>query len=156
MEQTPAGQQPLESIDSILDSFFASSCIGKQIPTCVRYLRVAAQLRAYLETEGHRILCPDDAALLDLERSLDPDLAFARLFGAEVLAYTLRGFLEPEWLLPDLQDRRTQVSLTPRLIQWLCNNHLLDPRRDRAAIHGTRAAAAWARRGPARGRRDGA
>ena len=151
MEQIPAGQHPLESIDSILDSFFASSCIGKQIPTGVRYLRVGAHLRDYLETEGERILCPDDAELLDLERSLEPDSAFARLFGAEVLAYTLSGFLEPQWLLPDLQDRRTQVSLTPRLIQWLCNCHLLDPRRDRAAIRSTRAAAAWARRGPAHG-----
>ncbi|MCC9195748.1 hypothetical protein QNO08_14150 [Arthrobacter sp. zg-Y820] len=151
MEQKPAGQQPLESIDSILDSFFASSCIGKQIPTGVRYLRVGAHLRDYLEMEGERILCAEDAELLDLERSLDPDSAFARLFGAEVLAYLLSGFLEPEWLLPDLQDRRTQISLTPRLIQWLCNCRLLDPRRDRAAIHSTRAAAAWARRGPARG-----
>ena len=154
MEQTPAGRQPRESIDSIIDSFFASSCIGKQIPTGVRYLRVAAHLRSYLEAEGPRVLNPEDAALLDLERLLEPESAFVRLFDAEVLAYTLRGFLEPEWLLPDLQDRRTQVSLTPRLIQWLCNNHLLDPRRDRAAIQGTRAAAAWARRGPAHGRRD--
>ena len=151
MEQKPADQQPLESIDSVLDSFFASSCIGKQIPTGVRYLRVGMHLRKYLETDGERILCPKDAVLLDLERSLEPDSAFARLFGAEVLAYALSGFLEPEWLLPDLQDRRTQVSLTPRLIQWLCNCHLLDPRRDRAAIHSTRAAAAWARRGPAHG-----
>ena len=154
MEQTPSGQQPQESIDSIIDSFFASSCIGKQIPTGIRYLRVATHLRSYLETEGERILGGEDLALLDLERSLEPESAFARLFDAEVLAYTLCGFLEPEWLLPDLQDRRTQVSLTPRLIQWLCNNHLLDPRRNRAAIHGTRAAAAWARRGPAQGRRD--
>jgi hypothetical protein len=152
MEHLPAGRQPLESIDSILDSFFASTCIGKKIPTGVRYLRVGAHLRDYLETEGERILCPEDAELLDLERSFEPDSAFARLFGADVLAYTLSGFLEPEWLLPELQDRRTQVSLTPRLIQWLCNSHLLDPRRDRAAIHSTRAAAAWARRGPANGR----
>lgn len=157
MEQTPSGQTPLEpreSIESIVDSFFASSCIGKQIPTCVRYLRVAAQLRAYLEAEGEGILGPDDRTLLDLERSLNPDSAFARLFGAEVLAYTLSGFLEPEWLLPDLQGRRTQVSLAPRLVQWLCNCHLLDPRRHRSVIHSTRAAAAWARRGPAYGPRE--
>ena len=147
MEHTPPGRHPFESIDSILDSFFASSCVGKQIPTGVRYLRVGGHLRDYLEAEGERVLCPEDAELLDLERSLEPDSAFARLFGAEVLAYTLSGFLEPEWLLPDLQDRRTQVSLTPRLVQWLCNCHLLDPRRDRAAIRSTRAAAAWARRG---------
>lgn len=153
MEQTPAAQRPLESIDSILESFFATSCIGKQIPTGVRYLRVGTHLRNYLEAEGARILSPEDARLLDLERSVEPDSAFARLFGAEVLAYALSGFLEPEWLLPELQDRRTQVSLTPRLVQWLCNCHLLDPRRDRAAIHSTRTAAAWARKGPATGGR---
>ena len=159
MEQKPAGQiprDPRESIDSILDSFFASSCVGKQIPTCMRYLRVAGQLREFLEAEGEYVLSGADRTLLHLERSLDPDSAFARLFGAEALAYALSGFLEPEWLLPGLQDRRTQVSLTPRLIQWLCNCHLLDPRRDRAAISNTRAAAAWARRGPARGHPDGA
>lgn len=155
MEQKPAEPQPRESIDSILESFFTFSCIGKQIPTRARYLRVAAQLRAYLETDGSGILGAEDAALLDLERSLEPDSAFARLFGAEVLAYTLAGFLEPQWLLPDLQDRRTQVSLTPRLIQWLCNCHLLDPRRDSAAVRSTRAAAAWARRRSALGGRDG-
>jgi hypothetical protein len=86
MEHIPAGRQPLESIDSILDSFFASTCIGKKIPTGARYLRVGAHLRDYLETEGERILCPEDAELLDLERSFDPDSAFARLFGADVLA----------------------------------------------------------------------
>ncbi|MCC9203851.1 hypothetical protein [Arthrobacter sp. zg-Y769] len=139
-----------QSVDSILNTFFAFSCAGKQIPTRARYLRVALQLRRYLEAEGSGILCAEDRALLALERSLEPEAAFSRLFGAHELAYALSGFLEPEWLLPDLQDRRTQVALTPRLIQWLCNSCLLDARRDRPAIRSARAAAAEARKGPAR------
>ncbi|MDM7990064.1 hypothetical protein [Arthrobacter sp. zg-Y877] len=139
-----------QSVDSILNTFFAFSCAGKQVPTRARYLRVALQLRQYLEAEGPRILGEEDTALLALERSLEPEAAFARLFGAHELAYALSGFLEPEWLLPDLQDRRTQVALTPRLIQWLCNSALLDARRDSPAIRSARAAAAQARKGPAR------
>ncbi|MCQ1952536.1 hypothetical protein [Arthrobacter sp. zg-Y238] len=139
-----------QSVDSILSTFFAFSCAGKQTPTRARYLRVALQLRRYLEAEGAGILCAQDKALLALERTLEPEAAFARLFGAHELAYALSGFLAPEWLLPDLQDRRTQVALTPRLIQWLCNSCLLDPRRDRPAIRSAQAAAAEARKGPAR------
>ncbi|MCC3290219.1 hypothetical protein LJ759_04470 [Arthrobacter sp. zg-Y1110] len=139
-----------QSVDLVLNTFFAFSCAGKQTPTRARYLRVALQLRRYLEAEGARVLCAEDKALLALERSLEPEAAFARLFGAHELAYALSGFLEPEWLLPDLQDRRTQVALTPRLIQWLCNSCLLDPGRDRPAIRSARAAAAEARKGPAR------
>ena len=142
---------PGHNVDFILDTFFTFSCAGKQIPTHARYLRVAAQLRAYLEAEGERILCPGDAALLGLERGLEPENAFARLFGAAELAYALTGFLQPRWLLPDLQDRRTQISLPPRLIQWLCNCHLLDPGRHRPAIRRTRAAAEEARKGPGAG-----
>ncbi|MCC9173385.1 hypothetical protein [Arthrobacter sp. zg-Y179] len=138
-----------QSVDSILSTFFAFSCAGKQTPTRARYLRVALQLRRYLEAEGAGILCAQDKALLALERTLEPEAAFARLFGPHELAYALSGFLEPEWLLPDLQDRRTQVALTPRLIQWLCNSCLLDPRRDRPAIRSAQAAAAEARKGPA-------
>ncbi|MCC3277982.1 hypothetical protein LJ754_02240 [Arthrobacter sp. zg-Y40] len=158
MEQQPAaghnaghnaGHPAQQSIDAILTSFFAFSCAGKQIPTHARYLRVGVQLRAYLEAEGVRILSAEDTALLELERGFGEGSAFARLFGAAELAYALTGFLDPAWLLPDLQDRRTQVSMTPRLIQWLCNTHLLDPHRHRPAIRGARAAAAEARKGPA-------
>ena len=141
-----------ENVDTILSSFFTFTCAGRQIPTRARYLRVEVQLRRYLEAEGAAVLGPEDAALLELERGLEPDAAFARLFGASELAHALTGFLRQEWLLPDLQDRRTQVSLTPRLIQWLCNCHLLDPRVHGTAIRSTRAAAAWARKGPGHGR----
>ncbi|WP_146360974.1 hypothetical protein [Arthrobacter yangruifuii] len=144
-----------QSVDSILNTFFTFSCVGKQTPTRARYLRVALQLRRYLEAEGADSLRDEDAALLELERSLEPEAAFARLFGAEDLAYALSGFLEPRWLLPDLQDRRTQVALTPRLIQWLCNSCLLDSRRHLPAIRSARAAAARARKGPALGRGAG-
>lgn len=152
MEQTAAGQPAArQSVEQILDSFFSFSCAGKQTPTRARYLRVAARLREYLEAEGPGVLDAGDRVLLELERSLQPASAFARLFGAAELAYALSGFLAPEWAMADLQDRRTQVSLTPRLIQWLCNCHLLDPGLHRPAIRDTRAAAAAARKGPAAG-----
>ncbi|MBP3035066.1 hypothetical protein J2M53_02195 [Arthrobacter sp. zg-ZUI100] len=153
MEHKPAEPQPIQAI---LDSFFIMSSVGKQSATAARYGRVEARLRQYLETEGWRYLAQDDRDLLGLECAFNPHNAFARLFGAEDLLYTLGGFLEPDWLLPGLQDRRTQISLIPRLVQWLCNCHLLDPRRDRIAIHSTRAAAARARKGPALGGWNGA
>lgn len=114
------------TVEQILRTFFTLSAEGKQTATAQRYARVLAQLRLYLEADGWIYLTPDRAALLDLERAFDPENAFARLFDAEDLLYTLHGFLAPQWLLPGLQDRRTQVSLTSRLVQWLCSRALVD------------------------------
>ena len=119
------------TVEEILCTFFAHSAEGKQTATAARYGRVRSQLQLYLETDGWLYLAPDTAALLDLERAFDPQNAFVRLFDAEDLLYTLRGFLAEQWLLPGLQDRRTQVSLTSRLVQWLCSRALVD-----AAWHG--------------------
>ncbi|MDN3482732.1 hypothetical protein QMA10_12455 [Arthrobacter sp. APC 3897] len=114
------------SVEEILRTFFTLSAEGKQTATAARYARVLAQLRLYLETDGWMFLTPDRAALLDLERDFLAENAFARIFDAEDLLYTLHGFLAPKWLLPGLQDRRTQVSLTSRLVQWLCSRALVD------------------------------
>lgn len=114
------------TVEEILRTFFTFSAEGKQTATAARYGRVLAQLRLYLETDGWMYLTPDRAALLDLERAFAPENAFVRLFDAEDLLYTLHGFLGPQWLLPGLQDRRTQVSLTSRLVQWLCSRALVD------------------------------
>lgn len=114
------------TVEEILRTFFTLSAEGKQTATAARYARVLAQLRLYLETDGWMYLTPDRAVLLDLERSFNPEHAFARIFDAEDLLYTLHGFLDPQWLLPGLQDRRTQVSLTSRLVQWLCSRALVD------------------------------
>ncbi|MET4058658.1 hypothetical protein ABIB35_000183 [Arthrobacter sp. UYP6] len=114
------------TVEEILRTFFTLSAEGKQTATAARYGRILAQLRQYLETDGWMYLTPDRAALLDLERAFDPENAFVRLFNAEDLLYTLHGFLGPQWLLPGLQDRRTQVSLTSRLVQWLCSRSLVD------------------------------
>ncbi|WP_104101645.1 hypothetical protein [Arthrobacter sp. 08Y14] len=114
------------TVEEILRTFFTLSAEGKQTATAARYARVLVQLRLYLETDGWIYLTPDRAVLLDLERSFNPENAFARIFDAEDLLYTLHGFLDPQWLLPGLQDRRTQVSLTSRLVQWLCSRALVD------------------------------
>ena len=134
------------TVDEILESFFVGSCDDKLPATAQRYTRVRTQLQLFLEADGWEFLTPDAAALLELERAFTPRNGFGRLFGAEDLLYALHGFLGPRWLLPGVQDRRTQVSLTRRLVQWLCSASLVDRAWHADAVRGVLAAAESARR----------
>ena len=139
------------TVEEILEAFFSLSYAGKQTATAARYARVEGQLRCFLDTDGRLFLTPDAAMILELESAFGSEGAFARIFDAEDLLYALRGFLTPRWLLPDVQDRRTQVSLTARLVQWLCSSHLVDRSWHGGEVRDVLTAAEKIRRSRARG-----
>ncbi len=133
-------------VDRILTGFFVTSARGRHPETVIRYGRVEAGLRSYLEGEGARSLPPEAAALLELERQFSPDAAYVRLMGAAELLHALPGFLGVRWLAADFHDRLAQISLASRLAQWLCTRQLVDRKAQWGDVLLTRAAAEHARR----------
>lgn len=135
------------TVDEILTGFLATSCFDKQPATCSRYRRVDAQLRRYLEATGHRFLESSKVELLGLEQAYELDGACSRIMIAEDLVHALADFLREPWLLQDGNDRRSQISQTSRLAQWLCSRGLVDAQLDSCALIETRIAVEHARQG---------
>ncbi len=133
-------------VDHILTGFFQASARARHPETVIRYGRVQAGLRSYLETDGAASLAPEAAALLELERQFAPEDAYVRLMGAAELLHALPGFLGPRWLAADFHDRLAQISLASRLAQWLCTRQLVDRKAQWGDVLLTRAAAEHARR----------
>ncbi len=133
-------------VNQILARYFSVSSAGKHPATIGQYKRVLAQLQQFLEQEGDASVAPESAKLLALERQFEPDGAFGRVLGAEDLVFALPRFLSQRWLMPNFHDRLAQISLTSRLVQWLCSRELVDSRWHRHAVMQTRAAAERARR----------
>ncbi len=133
-------------VDCILTGFFQASARARHPETVIRYGRVQAGLRSYLETDGAGSLAPEAAALLELERQFAPEDAYVRLMGAAELLHALPGFLGPRWLAADFHDRLAQISLASRLAQWLCTRQLVDRKAQWGDVLLTRAAAEHARR----------
>jgi hypothetical protein len=133
-------------VDRILTGFFQASARARHPETVIRYGRVQAGLRSYLETDGAGSLAPEAAALLELERQFAPEDAYVRLMGAAELLHALPGFLGPRWLAADFHDRLAQISLASRLAQWLCTRQLVDRKAQWGDVLLTRAAAEHARR----------
>lgn len=133
------------SVDRVLASFLAASSSGKQPATIARYQRIDAQLRRYLEVAGHRTLHKDGVHLLVMERSFQLQGACARIMRAEDLLYALASFLYDPWLLPEPGDRRTQISQTARLTQWICSRGLVNSAAHSCALIDIRIAADNAR-----------
>lgn len=133
------------TVDQVLASFLTASSSGKQAATIARYQRIDAQLRRYLEAAGHRALEDEGVQLLAMERSFQLQGACARIMRAEDLVYALAAFLYDPWLLPEPGDRRTQISQTARLAQWVCSRGLVDSAENACAMIDFRIAADNAR-----------
>lgn len=117
------------TIDEMLVPFFEQQTAEKTGRRLRRVREVERHLREYLETAGHRALDSESLALLNLERSFEPEGAFTRCMRAEELLFTLRTFIEPAWLPDDRVQARVQVSVVDRLVKWLRWHDLLDLKR---------------------------
>jgi hypothetical protein len=133
--------------DQVLRHFLTVSAQGKQARTVARYRRIDTHLRQFLEIEGPRFLEPPQERLLALERDVDPDGAFCRLFYAEDMVFALPAFLREPWLVPEAGDRRTQISQVSRLVHWICSHGLIDRQWYSCALIETRLAVEQARQG---------
>lgn len=135
------------TVDEIFNSFLAACCINKQPATCSRYLRVDAQLRRYIEAAGHRFLESGRVELLALEQAYDLEGACSRIMCADDLLFALPDFLHEPWLMRNANDRRSQISQTSRLAQWLCSRGLVDSQLYGCAVIETRIAGEQAKQG---------
>jgi hypothetical protein len=64
--------------------------------------------------------------LLATEREFHPEGTLGRIARADDLIYVLSIFVEAEWLLSDVQDRRAQLRSIDRLTTWLLDSRLAD------------------------------
>lgn len=87
---------------------------------------VRAHLDVYLDTEAERMLTPDELALVEAERQLDPVAAVARVTGAEALVAALPGFVDAAWLLPSRAAARAQIKVVELLVAWLEESRRVD------------------------------
>ena len=133
----------------VVERFFAIEA-ARVTPRTVRtYSQVVARLDAFLGTcDATPWLGPHYAALLQAERQFAPHGALLRLFGLEGLVFCLPGFLSPEWLSPVPSERRAQIALAGRLLEYLRRRELIDFReiacafyQARQAVHDARDAA---------------
>jgi hypothetical protein len=135
--------------DTILRRFFAASGHTRHPESLLRYERVQAHLRIYLEDVAAARLADADRDLLALERQFDAEAPYVRIMGARDLLHALPDFLAAAQLLADFHDRLAQISVASRLAQWLCSRQLVQREDSWQDVVLTRAAAEQARRSPA-------
>jgi hypothetical protein len=119
---------PRPSIDEILTAFFARERATASGIRAERLDRIEAALRLCLERDCDRVLDERGLSLLQVERVFEPAGAFARSMRADDLAFALLVFLEDRWLEPDPADRRLQVRLALRIVDFLLERRLIDER----------------------------
>jgi len=115
-----------QTIDEILQPFFASQTNGKKGLTLRRIQEVERHLRACGETEAERILVAFDLAVLAAERQFSPDGAVARVMRADDLIFILSIFVQPEWQPVDPVQRKVQLRITEQLTGYLVRRRLVD------------------------------
>jgi hypothetical protein len=116
------------SIDEILTAFFAREHAAASGIRSRRLERVEAGMRRCLETDCDRVLDERGVSLLRVERVFEPDGAFARAMRADDLVFALLVFLDDRWLEPDPGDRRLQVRIALRIVDFLLERRLVDER----------------------------
>jgi hypothetical protein len=116
------------SIDEILTAFFAREHAAASGIRSLRLERIEAGLRRCLEQDCDRVLDERGLALLRVERVFDPEGAFARSMRADDLVFALLVLLEDRWLEPDPGDRRLQVRIALRIVDFLLERRLVDER----------------------------
>lgn len=126
---------------AVVERFFAIEA-ARVTPRTVRtYSQVVTRLDTYLDTiDATPWVGPHYAALLQAERQFAPRGALLRLFGLEGLVFCLPGFLSPEWLSSVPSERRAQIALTGRLLEYLRRRELIDFRGIACAFYEARQA----------------
>ena len=119
---------PRPSIDELLTVFFARERAGAPAARTRRLESVEQALRHCLEHDCDGVLDERGLSLLQVERVLDPADAFARSMRADDLLFALLVFLEERSLQPDPADRRLQVRVALRLVDFLLERRLVDER----------------------------
>jgi len=119
---------PRPSIDEILTAFFAREQAAASGIRSRRLERVEAGLRRCLEIDCDRVLDERGLSLLHVERVFEPAGAFARSMRADDLVFALLVFLEDRWLEADASDRRLQVRIALRIVDFLLERRLIDER----------------------------
>ncbi len=119
---------PRPSIDEILTAFFAREQALASGVRAQRLGRVERVLRRCLEADCDRVLDERGLSLLQVERVFEPEGAFARSMRADDLAFALLVFLEDRWLEADASDRRLQVRIALRVVDFLLERRLIDER----------------------------
>jgi hypothetical protein len=136
-------------VDRLLGVFFMFCSADQEPATVERNERIHAHLRKFLDACGDDYVNLQQEQLLALERQFRPDGAFARLMHADELLTALPAFLSPVWLLPHRLDRKVQISLSSKLVHWVCTKRLVDFRAHREdLILFRRAQDAASQRGP--------
>lgn len=116
------------SIDEILTTFFAREQAATSGVRSGRLERIEAALRHCLEADCDRVLDERGLSLLQVERVFEPGGAFARAMRADDLVFALLVFLEDRWLAADAGDRRLQVRIALRIVDFLLERRLIDER----------------------------
>jgi hypothetical protein len=116
------------SIDELFTAFFAREQAAASGIRSERMERVEAALRRCLETDCDRVLDERGLSLLQVERVFEPEGAFARSMRADDLVFALLVFLEDRWLAVDPGDRRLQVRIALRIVDFLLERRLVDER----------------------------
>jgi hypothetical protein len=116
------------SIDEILTAFFAREHATASGIRSSRLEGIEAGLRRCLEVDCDRVLDERGLSLLRVERVLEPHGAFARSMRADDLVFALIVFLEDRWLAADAGDRRLQVRIALRIVDFLLERRLVDER----------------------------
>lgn len=122
------------SMGRVLSVFYAEGPFLRHPALRRRAERVRDHLTVFLDTEAERWLLPDELALVEAERQLDPAGAVARVTGAAALVSVLPGFLDEAWLLTDPSDAAVQVELVTSLAAWMVQRDFVDAREMEVAL----------------------
>ena len=103
-------------IDPFLTAFVARLRRAVDAPNRGRIDYLDGLLRRFLEETTTRVSCAHCQTLLDAERVLDPEGAFARTMDLEDLVFTLGGFIHSPWLRDDPKMRIVQWRFVEALL----------------------------------------
>ena len=116
------------TISDLLEQFFAGYQPKASEALRTRISIVRRQLEHTLEVEGLRVLTTPQLAIVESERQLDPEHAFARTMRADDLYYALPLCLDAEHALDSLLEREAQLDVIAALAESLWRRRLISDR----------------------------
>jgi hypothetical protein len=101
-------------------------CDGRTPPTQRRYARARARLEAFFESLDERMLTTSGAAMLELERDIQPAGALLRVAVAEDVLYALPAFVRFEPSDLPVSEVRAQHRLAEFCYRVIAQRGLVD------------------------------